>query len=150
MKKQDDTFKEQQRSLFAATIIATAFLIPFDNPLGAFIKIAFAVSAVLSSAYLISTAAQLKYQSPGRMYEYLKISENFKNSMFDWSVDVFGVAFLMFVSVIIVGCLQRLFRFQLSDLWTIVVVVITMLVIAVITILIQNALCKNINKKRNV
>ena len=116
-------FREQFRLAFAGVIVATFFVVPDLDVLANFLKLFLGISALLSAIYLIVSAARVKYKEPGHVYQALYVTERFRMRMFDWSVDVFGFAFLCFISLFAIGGLQEIFNIRFDEFWTWIIVI---------------------------
>ena len=135
-------FREQFRFAFAGVIIATFFVIPTIDSLMNFLKIFLGLSAILSAIFLVISAARVKYKEPGYMYQALYVTERFRMRMFDWSIDIFGFAFLYFISLLATGLLEKALSVQFSELWT-WVTVIGILLIEILIVSIMSRLAKS-------
>lgn len=144
----DAKFREQYRFAFSAAIVATVFVIPNDNPIEAFLKTAVGFSAVFAAIYLIASAARVKYNEPGRLYEIFYIGERFRMWAYDWSLHVFAAAFLFFIGLIVTGLISKVPGVQLEGAWLWIVFVGVTFIIGVIILLITNKMMTKKSKKK--
>lgn len=123
-------FRENYRFIFSIAIIATVFVIPSSTALVLFAKIAIDLSAFFAALYLISSAARVKYFETGRIYEIFDVSERFRMKMFDWSIDIFGAAFLYFVGLVTTGAIESIPGVNLGRMepWVVASVIILVIV----------------------
>lgn len=142
-------FREQFRLAFAGVIIATFFAVPDIGILTNFLKFFLGVSVLLSALFLIVSAARVKYTEPGHMYQSLYVTERFRRRMFDWSVDVFGFAFLYFMSLLITGVIEKIFNIKFDEFW-IWAIVISILVVEMVIIAILSNMAKSRESKKKL
>lgn len=135
-------FREQYRFTFSIAIVATVFIIPSENVFGQFLQLALGFSAFLAALYLIASAARVKYNEPGRMYQILYVSERFRMRLFDWSIDIFGAALLYFISSLITNQINTVFRLELGSILFWVLLIGVMLVSGLLILLISNKIGK--------
>lgn len=136
----DGRFREQYRFIFSAAVIATVFIVPNSNVFETILKVALGFSAFFSALYLIATAANVKYNEPGVMYQMLYAGEKFRMRMYDFSVDTFAVAFLYILGLTGVGLIQLMSGVELTPAWQWIILVVIMLIIAILTFLTSNLL----------
>ncbi len=139
-------FREQYRFAFSVAIIATCFVIPDENILWQYLGYAVGASAFFSACYLIMSAAQLKYREPGRMYEVFRISENLRMRAFDWSIHVFGAAFLFFIGILLTGLTLNLTGIEVEGWASWLIVVTYTFCLGIYLILMEYILSRRKNK----
>ncbi|HEY1085235.1 MAG TPA: hypothetical protein VGE34_00730 [Candidatus Saccharimonadales bacterium] len=140
-------FREQYRFAFSAAIIATVFVAPSGNALEVFLKGALGFSALFAALFLITSAAKVKYNEPGRLYAVFYAGERFRMWAFDWSVHVFAVALLIFIGIITAGLVDNIPGVELGDTGILVVLVISMLVVGITILLATNKITSKKSKK---
>lgn len=118
-------FREQYRSVFSATIIATFFVVPTGSILEIFLKWVLGFAMLFAALHLICTAASVKYHEPRWMYNMFYVSERFRMRCYDFAVDCFAVGALYFISLATVGFVEKIFNFHPVEtvLWIILGVV---------------------------
>lgn len=135
-------FREQFRFVFAGAVIATVFIVPNGNIFEILLKIALGFSALFAALYLIATAANVKYKEPGVMYEMLYVGERFRMRMYDFSVDTFAAAFLIFLGLMSVALIQAASGIELNPVWQWIILISTMLILGVITLFVSRSVRK--------
>ena len=122
--------REQHRFTFSIAIVATVFVVPNNNALELFLKIVLSVSAFFASLYLITSAAQIKYKDAGYIYEVFPVYESFRMWTFDWSINIFGFSFLLFISLLLTGLIDKTPGVELGALGAWITTIITLLVVS--------------------
>lgn len=138
----DGKFREQYRFVFSAAVVATVFIVPNGNVFETLLKTVLSFSAFFAALYLIATAANVKYREPGVMYQMLYVGERFRMRMYDFSVDTFAAAFLIFLGLVSVGMIQSATGVELEAVWQWSILIGVMLVLAVAILFISRAIKK--------
>lgn len=141
-------FREQYRFTFSAVIIATVFVVSSDNTLEVFLRVTLGFSAFFAALFLIASAARVKYNEPGRLYEVFYMGERFRMWAYDWSIHVFAAAFLFFIGSIITGLIDKIPGVQLGVVWSWVVLVGVTLIVGLIILIVTNMLISKKSKKK--
>ena len=141
-------FREQYRFAFSAAVIATVVAVPSGSALEIFLKGTLGFSAFFAALFLIASAARVKYNEPGQLYEVFYVGERFRMWAYDWSLHVFAAAFIFFIALIITGSIDMIPGVQLGPIWSWVVVVAVMLIIGVMILLITNKMMAKKSKKK--
>ena len=100
--EEDEKIKEDRRLLIAGVIVASFLAMRAIGDIS-FWSIALptlGISALLSTVYLIMTAATLKHSDPGRLYQIIVVNDKTRQKMYDWSIDVFGFTALMITGML--------------------------------------------------
>jgi len=143
-------FRENYRFIFSVAVIATVFIVPTDNALYLFLKAVLGFSAAFAALYLIATAALVKYNEPSRMYVIFYVSERFRMSMFDWSIDFFGAAFLYFIGLMITGAIEIIFEVKLGTVWSWAVLIGAIVAVIATLLVFERHVSPKIAKKQNL
>ena len=141
-------FREQYRLVFAATIIATFFIVPSENVLDIFLKWVIGFAMFFAALYLIFTAASVKYYGSRWMYDIFYVSERIRMKTYDRAVDCFAVGFLLFVSLLIVGFGRDMLSIKLGEVALYVAVAAVMLVLGITISLVSNKF-ENVDTKKS-
>lgn len=143
----DTKFREQYRFAFSVAVVATVFIVPNENALEQFLKLALGFSAFFAALYLITSAARVKYKEPGRMYEVFYVGERFRMWTFDWSVNVFAAAFLYFIGLFITGLINIIFNVNLGPVLSWVMPLVLTLIVGLIILLITHMITSRTSVK---
>lgn len=139
-------FREQYRFAFSVAIIATCFVIPDQNILWQYLGYVVGASALFSACYLVMSASKLKYREPGRIYEVFRISESLRMRAFDWSIHVFGAAFLFFLGILLTGLTFNLTGAEAESRVSWLIVIIYTFCLGICLILMEHILSRRKNK----
>jgi hypothetical protein len=141
-------FREQYRFAFSIAIVATVFIIPSENVFGQFLQLTLGFSAFPAALYIIASAARVKYNEPGRIYQVLYIGERFRMRLFDWSIDVFGASLLFFIASLITNQINTVFRLEPGSILFWVLLILIMFILGIFILLIS-IISNKIKKKGN-
>ena len=93
-----DSHIEERRAVFSVAVVASFLaIITFGKTDWVLLELLVGGSAMLSSIYLIMSAAQLKYRDSKNIYETIPVNERFRKWMYDWSIDIFGAGLLLII-----------------------------------------------------
>lgn len=123
-------FREQYRLVFAATIVATFYVAPSGNILEGFIKLVLGISMFFAASYLIYTAISVKYKDTHVGYQVFYASDRVRIKAYDFAVDTFPAGFLLFISLVIVGYIQKIFGLHPDNTQVGVMVFVCMFILA--------------------
>lgn len=135
-------FREQYRFAFSIAVITTAFVMPDENVIEQLLKVMLYISALLAALYLITSAARVKYNKPGRLYQIFYAGERFRMRLFDWSIDVFGAAFLYFIASLVTNQINTIYRLDVKSISFWIMFVAIMLIIGLLILLITYLVTK--------
>lgn len=118
-----ELFREQQRQVFAVTIIATVlaaksyglFEIKF---FGEMFRTILSSSALLAFMYLLLTAAALKYSDPHWLYQHLYLSHKLRKLFYDTSVHIFANYFITYSLIHISEQIGEIFKISFLIIFT--------------------------------
>lgn len=142
MSKSNEEHEEQQRVVAAAAILATilGFIAIFKQPFMAPLKLVLGMSGVFLFAYLIVTAANLKYKHKGDLATIID-TDKVRPYLFDWGISIYGLAFFgsLFIPLLNKEATEKVIQMLINvdTFWGWLALAIALILWAVIYILAQ-------------